>query len=176
LNSEEKVVAEIMLLLRNAFGSHVPLPDSVKISVIAFFLIMIWYHFTYLKVKKNWLEDSHTLGAYSYPRVNATEGTITRLAAPLGEALYFAGEATAPGAARGTTHGAFLSGVREAQKMLLATRARAVPRREAAYKLADAVLHGDYQKADRDRSAWRWGLGGLVDFVVGDSASQHHDF
>ncbi|XOV84006.1 MAG: flavin monoamine oxidase family protein [bacterium] len=64
-----------------------------------------------------WQEDPFTLGAYSYLPVGAPEGMYTDLAHPVGNRLFFAGEATA-GDSPATVHGAFNSGLYAAQSLL----------------------------------------------------------
>jgi monoamine oxidase len=51
-------------------------------------------------------------------------GAADRLAAPLGDTLFFAGEATAGGGSTGTVHGALASGQRAAREALAALRRR----------------------------------------------------
>lgn len=56
-------------------------------------------------------------GAYSYPTVGGAQAA-RGLAAPLGDALYFAGEATVEPPANGTVEGALESGYRAAREVL----------------------------------------------------------
>jgi len=64
----------------------------------------------------DWQADPYARGAYSYVATGGV-GARSRLAAPLGDTLFFAGEATAEGAP-GTVHGALESGVRAARELL----------------------------------------------------------
>jgi monoamine oxidase len=67
----------------------------------------------------DWTRDEFSLGAYSYVKVGGdVAGTYLR--APVAEKIFFAGEATIDGAARGTVHGALLSGRRAARRVRLA--------------------------------------------------------
>jgi hypothetical protein len=128
--SERKIVRSVMRTLRSAFGKHaVPDPTDVHIS--------------------DWESEALAKGSYSsVPVGTSVHHDTPSLAIPvrarsqsssanpryqrgdkaaeeIGEpVLYFAGEATLAGPARGTTHGAFLSGIREAARML--GRARVV--------------------------------------------------
>lgn len=83
--------------LQAFFGEH-PAPAAVRVY--------------------NWQADPCARGAYSYV---ATGGLRARaqLAAPVGDTLFFAGEATHDEAA-GTVHGALESGVRAAREVLAA--------------------------------------------------------
>ncbi|GBF89359.1 hypothetical protein Rsub_02237 [Raphidocelis subcapitata] len=87
--------------------------------------------------RSGWCQDRFFLGSYSYPGPDADGGAVDALAAPLacggaaggaggaggggaaGGLLCFAGEATCR-AHQGTVHGAFLSGRREAARLLRA--------------------------------------------------------
>ncbi len=65
----------------------------------------------------DWTRDPLAGGAYSYPTVGGAEAARA-LAAPLGDALYFAGEATIEPPANGTVEGALESGYRAARELL----------------------------------------------------------
>ncbi|MEM6796758.1 MAG: NAD(P)/FAD-dependent oxidoreductase [Acidobacteriota bacterium] len=67
-----------------------------------------------------WSRDPHSLGSYSFPAVGQAGDDVSSLAEPLGR-LGFAGEATSR-AHPATVHGAYLSGQREAQRLLRETR------------------------------------------------------
>jgi monoamine oxidase len=64
----------------------------------------------------HWQDDPFSLGSYSYIPVGATPNDIETLAAPVGERLFFAGEATNHHY-WGCTHGAYASGLREAARI-----------------------------------------------------------
>ena len=64
----------------------------------------------------DWQADPHARGGYSYVRVGGT-GARERLAEPLEETLYFAGEATDVEQS-GTVGGALASGIRAAREIL----------------------------------------------------------
>ena len=65
----------------------------------------------------DWRRDPFARGAYSYVLVGG-EGARERLAAPLMDTLFFAGEATDTGGEAGTVAGALQSGVRAARELL----------------------------------------------------------
>lgn len=67
-------------------------------------------------VSSRWGTDSYALGAYSYAPVGCTKLDFEQLAKPVGK-IHFAGEATVA-EANATVHGAYLSGLREAQRII----------------------------------------------------------
>ena len=67
-------------------------------------------------VASRWGRDPHAGGSYSFLPVGVSGQAYDEMARPLGNRLYFAGEATTR-RYPGTVHGAFLSGVREAERI-----------------------------------------------------------
>jgi len=65
----------------------------------------------------NWACDPHVRGAYSYIPVNGLD-LPKLLAAPVGDTLFFAGEATTDDAQPGTVFGAYESGLRAAREVI----------------------------------------------------------
>jgi len=65
----------------------------------------------------DWQSDPYCRGAYSYPLAN-NKDAARRLAAPVGNTLFFAGEATDFSGHNGTVHGAIASGQRAAAELL----------------------------------------------------------
>ena len=63
-----------------------------------------------------WDSDPYARGSYSYLAVGATPEDLDALAAPVGETLYFAGEATVR-AHWACLHSAYVSGLREAARI-----------------------------------------------------------
>ncbi|MEM7181175.1 MAG: FAD-dependent oxidoreductase [Spirochaetota bacterium] len=63
-----------------------------------------------------WKSDPYCYGAYSYNAVGASGKDFQRLAEPVGDVLYFAGEHTNE-SYRGTVHGAYLSGLRASEEV-----------------------------------------------------------
>ncbi len=64
-----------------------------------------------------WAADPYARGSYSFLAVGSSPDDQRALAAPVGERLMFAGEATDPEFSA-TVHGAYLSGVREARRII----------------------------------------------------------
>jgi monoamine oxidase len=71
----------------------------------------------------NWESDPYSCGAYSYALAGGAEA-FRVLAEPLGETLFFAGEATDFRGHNGTVHGAIASGSRAAGEIVEAGRGR----------------------------------------------------
>ncbi|HET8623879.1 MAG TPA: NAD(P)/FAD-dependent oxidoreductase [Gemmatimonadales bacterium] len=67
----------------------------------------------------DWSSDPWSLGAYSYLLAGG-EGAQSRLAAPVAQTLFFAGEATHPGGENASVHGAIETGVRAAREVIAA--------------------------------------------------------
>jgi polyamine oxidase len=68
-------------------------------------------------VRTRWAADPWTRGSYSYVAVGASTTDRERLGAPVGEQLFFAGEATSVDYPA-TVHGALMSGVRAAEEVI----------------------------------------------------------
>lgn len=83
--------------LRTLYGPTVPNPTSCATT--------------------RWNDDSYAAGAYSALGLGATPADYDALAAPVGTALHFAGEATHR-EYPSTAHGAYLSGIRAAKEVL----------------------------------------------------------
>jgi len=69
----------------------------------------------------DWLLDPFSRGAYSYVGVGG-DGACGALAAPVEDALFFAGEATDVVGDIGTVHGALATGVRAAREVIAVSR------------------------------------------------------
>ena len=83
-------------ILRELFGDQVPEPRAVA--------------------RSEWSLDPYARGSYSYIAVGSSPADIETLAEPVGEALFFAGEATHRGH-WAAAHGAYASGLREAARI-----------------------------------------------------------
>lgn len=68
-------------------------------------------------LRTNWSQDPYAMGTYAYPRPGTRPSTFDDLADPIGGRLFFCGEHTFFDHV-GTTHGAYLSGVRSAKHVL----------------------------------------------------------
>jgi monoamine oxidase len=93
---DSAVVAAAMRQLRGAFGSSVPDPTGFLVT--------------------RWGQEQFTRGSYSIVPVGASYDDHTTLAKPVGDRLFFAGEATNT-KYPSTVHGAYLTGVREAGRI-----------------------------------------------------------
>jgi monoamine oxidase len=94
--SDAKLIEKVMQDLRHVFGDSVPKPEAY--------------------INTRWLNDPYSYGSYSYIPVGASGEDYEVLAKPVSNRLFFAGEATCS-KYPSTTHGAYLSGVREAEKI-----------------------------------------------------------
>ena len=85
-----------MRVLTDVFGTDMPRPRKVQVT--------------------GWDSDPFARGSYSYVALGATPDDIEALAAPVGERLLFAGEATTR-IHWACMHGAYVSGLREAARL-----------------------------------------------------------
>jgi monoamine oxidase len=90
------VVASAMASLRRLYGAAIPEPTGAQIT--------------------RWHADPFSGGAYSFNALGSTPSQRQLLGEPLAQRLFFAGEATHP-QLFGTTHGAYLSGLRAAAEL-----------------------------------------------------------
>lgn len=95
--SDEAIVASAMQTLKTIYGERIPEPIGFQTT--------------------RWAADPFARGAYSFNAIGSTPGMRKTLAAPLDGKLFFAGEAT-HAAYFGTAHGAYLSGLAAAKKVL----------------------------------------------------------
>ena len=94
--NDTELVSVAMLTLRRIFGRNIPEPEAV--------------------VRTRWKSDPFAYGAYSFIPVGAFASDREILAEPIGDRVFFAGEATNR-RYPATVHGAYLSGVREADRI-----------------------------------------------------------
>jgi len=94
---DNTLLQTIMAVLKDLFGENIPAPEK------------------YLKTQ--WGQDPFSAGAYSYIALGATGQDYDVMALPVNNKLFFAGEATHR-QCPGTTHGAYFSGVREAERII----------------------------------------------------------
>ena len=99
--SDETLVSEAVSALARVL--------RIEKKIVADQLAGSWTH--------NWSADEFALGAYSYTPVGMLD-MPGRLAQPLAETLFFAGEATNHTGDQGTVHGALASGKRAAKEIL----------------------------------------------------------
>ncbi|KAL2723734.1 peroxisomal N(1)-acetyl-spermine/spermidine oxidase-like isoform X1 [Vespula maculifrons] len=109
LCSDEEIVDSITRLLRQFTGDPtLPYPANI--------------------LRSKWCSDQYFAGSYSYMAMNSTVNNQCHLATPIPGTcepvppiLFFAGEATIPGH-YSTVHGARLSGIREAERIIQLTK------------------------------------------------------
>lgn len=94
--SDDEIQASALSTLRQLYG-NVPHPIAFRVS--------------------RWSSDPFSFGSYSYIPVGASSRDYDILAQSIGNKIYFAGEATEK-YYPGSTHGAYLSGLREADKII----------------------------------------------------------
>ncbi|MBL9086839.1 MAG: FAD-dependent oxidoreductase, partial [Planctomycetia bacterium] len=99
--TDDETVAAALAALRTTYGADVPSPVEAHVT--------------------RWSRDPFALGAYSFVAAGATPDDRVALAAPLGQSVFFAGEATHT-AYPSTVHGAYLSGVAAAKAVRRAAR------------------------------------------------------
>ncbi|MCK6585860.1 MAG: FAD-dependent oxidoreductase [Anaerolineales bacterium] len=94
--SDDEIAAGAMRTLRTMFGENIPEPEGLLIT--------------------RWGKDPFSFGAYSHIPPFASGDDYDAIAEPVGEALFFAGEATSR-EYPGTVHGAYLSGVKAVEEL-----------------------------------------------------------
>jgi monoamine oxidase len=95
--SDSEIIAQAMAVLRKLYGNEIPTPINQAIT--------------------RWHRDPFSYGSYSYLTTAGTAETRGHLAADIDDKLFFAGEATHSQYAA-SVHGAYLSGQREAKKIV----------------------------------------------------------
>jgi polyamine oxidase len=93
---EAEIVGRTMKTFRRIYGRSVPEPEAV--------------------LRTKWSSDPFSYGSYSFMSVGAEVEDYDVLAEPINNRIFFAGEATNR-QYPGTVHGAYLSGVREAENI-----------------------------------------------------------
>ncbi len=96
-SGDRRVISEATAVLRKMYGEKVPGPMRFRLT--------------------RWGSDPFSRGSFSFAGVGSTPQDRETLAESLGETLFFAGEATSTDFP-GTVHGAYLSGLREAERLL----------------------------------------------------------
>ncbi len=95
--TDSEIIAQAMAVLRKLYGNEIPAPSSSLIT--------------------RWHSDPFSYGSYSYLTTASTDKTRGQLATSIDDKLFFAGEATHSQYAA-SVHGAYLSGQREAKKII----------------------------------------------------------
>jgi monoamine oxidase len=94
--TDEELIAITMQHFEKHFATSLPPPTA------------------YLNTR--WSKDPYSFGSYSCVTTGASKADFEALAEPVANRLFFAGEAT-NGQYPSTTHGAYLSGIREAERI-----------------------------------------------------------
>ncbi len=95
--TNEQIIKEIMLHLKRIYGNDIPHPTHM--------------------LRTKWNENPYSFGAYSFVASGSRSSDFEVFEEPIGNKVFFAGEHTIFDY-RGTVHGAFLSGLREANKII----------------------------------------------------------
>lgn len=97
LMTDAQITNEIMAHLKDIYGNSIPNPTNI--------------------LRTKWQSNEHTYGAYSYTAVGTEMQHFDDLAATINDKLFFAGEHTEVDYFS-TAHGAYISGIREADKII----------------------------------------------------------
>ncbi|MEM7454624.1 MAG: NAD(P)/FAD-dependent oxidoreductase [Planctomycetota bacterium] len=103
---DEQIVAEVIKAVEQMAGEPAPAPVASRVT--------------------RWRSDAFSRGSYSFVSVDTKAGDADLLAAPVGERLFFAGEATSS-FMHSTVDGAVLSGLREANRIEPAATLPGIP-------------------------------------------------
>ena len=95
--TDAQIVDEIMAHLRDIYGNSIPNPNNM--------------------IRTKWQTNENSFGAYSYTQVGTEIQHFDDLAEEIQDKLFFAGEHTHIDYFS-TAHGAYLSGIREADKII----------------------------------------------------------
>jgi monoamine oxidase len=95
--TENEIIGNIMMNLKSIYGNSIPNPTD------------------FLRTK--WGQNINSFGAYSYSTNGSTSADFDIMANEINNKVFFAGEHTER-EYRGTVHGAYLSGIREADKII----------------------------------------------------------
>ncbi len=118
--TEAQLIADVTPALRTVFGPNAVAPRRA--------------------IRTGWNNDPFALGAYSFAGINSTAQDHVTLADTVGTRLHFAGEHTHE-VYRATVHGAYLSGVREADRILAkATPSASLPEAERVLNWVESLL------------------------------------
>jgi monoamine oxidase len=94
--SDTELIEKTMQNFKKVYGAQLPEPES------------------YFNTR--WSSDPFSYGSYSFVPTGASGDDYETMAKPIADRLFFAGEATCS-KHPATTHGAYLSGIREAERI-----------------------------------------------------------
>lgn len=95
--TDNEIIKQAMTTLHKMYGNTIPQPTQYLVT--------------------RWGKDPFTRGAYSYIPVGSTGQQYKEMSKPVGNQLFFAGEATSH-KYPSTVHGAYISGQREAKRIM----------------------------------------------------------
>ncbi len=95
--SDTQIIDEIMMHLKDIYGNSIPNPTNM--------------------IRTKWQTNENSFGAYSYTAVGTQMKHFDDLAKEINDKLFFGGEHTEANYFS-TAHGAYLSGIREADKII----------------------------------------------------------
>lgn len=95
--SDQEIVDEIMVNIHRMFGPNIPRPKQI--------------------LRTKWNNNPYAFGSYSFPAFGSSPEDFKAFEQSLNNKIFFAGEHTIHDY-RGTVHGAYLSGIREAKKLV----------------------------------------------------------
>jgi monoamine oxidase len=95
--SDTQIIDEIMMHLKDIYGNSIPNPTNM--------------------IRTKWQTNENSFGAYSYTAVGTQMKHFNDLAKEVNDRLFFGGEHTEANYFS-TAHGAYLSGIREADKII----------------------------------------------------------
>ena len=95
--TDAEINSEVMAQLKSIYGNSIPNPT--------------------IMLRTKWGQNINTFGAYSFATNGTTSADFDTMATEINNKIFFAGEHTERDY-RGTVHGAYLSGIREADKII----------------------------------------------------------
>jgi monoamine oxidase len=95
--TDAQIISEVMAQLKTIYGNSIPNPTNM--------------------LRTKWGQNINTFGAYSFATNGTTSADFDTMATEINNKVFFAGEHTERDY-RGTVHGAYLSGIREADKIM----------------------------------------------------------
>ena len=95
--TDAQIISEVMAQLKTIYGNSIPNPTNI--------------------LRTKWGQNINTFGAYTFATNGTTSADFDTMASEINNKLFFAGEHTERNY-RGTVHGAYLSGIREADKII----------------------------------------------------------
>jgi monoamine oxidase len=95
--TDSEITDEIMLHLKAIYGNAIPVPTQI--------------------LRTKWGQNPYSYGSYSYATAGVSTDAYNILADAVSNRVFFAGEHTSQ-QYRGSVHGAYLSGIREADKII----------------------------------------------------------